>query len=121
MPLPLVCVGIDLTEPAVGREDVGLAVAVHVSNARAVAILLAAADVMHLRLRAGEVDPQNAGVVVVGKDQVGLAVAVDVGHPAALSVVAVGDEVPLPFGASLPGFSHQKMPLVIQPAVTTSG
>jgi len=34
---------------------------------------------MHFWLLAGEVDPQNAGVVVVGEDEVGLAVAVDVG------------------------------------------
>ena len=82
----------------------------------------AAAHVMHLGLGAGEVDPQNAGVVVVGEDQVGLAVAVDVGHPAALGVVAVGDEVALPHRRpALPGFSYHQMPLVIQPAVTTSG
>ena len=112
MPFPLICVGIDLTEPAVGGEDVCLAVAIDVSNARAVAVLppqrrrpvvgdpgLAAADVMHFWLLAGEVDPQNAGVVVVGEDEVGLAVAVDVGHPAALSIVAVGDEMLFPFGA----------------------
>ena len=103
MPLPLVLVGVDLAEPAGGSENVGLAVAVDVGHADAVPVLLAAAHMMDLGLGAGEVDPQNAGVVVVSQNDVGLAVAVDVGHPAALGIVAVGNEVALPLGAQLPG------------------
>ena len=96
MPLPLVVVGVDVLEPAVGGEDVGFAVAVDVGDADAVAVLLAAADVMDDGLGAGEVDPEDAGVVVVGEGEIGLAVAVDVGDGSALGVVAVGDEVLLP-------------------------
>ncbi len=44
VPLPLVVVGVDLLEPAVGCEDVGLAVAVDVGDADAVAILFSAAE-----------------------------------------------------------------------------
>ncbi len=40
VPLPLVVVGVDLLEPAVGGEDVGFAVAVDVGDADAVAVLL---------------------------------------------------------------------------------
>src|SRR5579863_2741638 len=101
--LPLVLVGVDLLEPAERREDIGLAVAIDVGDADAVAVLGAAAHVMDFGLGAGEVDPQHAFVSVVAKDEVGLAVAVDVGHPAALGFAAVGDEVPLPLGAQLAG------------------
>src|SRR5580698_1727912 len=42
VPLPLVVVGVDLLKPSVGSEDIGLAVAVDVGDADAVAVLLAA-------------------------------------------------------------------------------
>jgi len=54
---------------------------------------------------------------VVGEDEVGRAVAVDVAIQPP-SERSCRDEMLLPFGAIGAGFSHQKMPLVIQPAVT---
>ncbi len=96
VPLPLVVVGVDLLEPAVGGEHVGFAVAVDVGDADAVAVLLAAAEVMDARLVFAEVDPEDAGAVVVGESDVGLAVAVDVAERAALGVEAVGDLFRLP-------------------------
>ncbi len=98
VPGPLVVVGVDLLEPAVGCEDVGFAVAVDVGDADAVAVLLWKTDVMHARLVFAEVDPDDAGAVVVGEGDVGLAVAVDVTEGAALGVEAVGDLLALPHG-----------------------
>ena len=99
MPYPLVVIGVDLFEPAVGREDVGFAVAVDVGDADAVTVLFAASEVVDARFVGAEVDPDNAGTVVVSKGEVRLAIAVDVGEGATLSVVAVGDLLGLPQGA----------------------
>ena len=93
-----------LLEPAVGREDVGFAVAVDVGDADAVAVLLAVAEVVDAGLVLTEVDPEDAGVVVVGEGEVGFAVAVDVGEGAAFGVEAVGDLFGLPHGAGGGGF-----------------
>ena len=49
MPLPLIVVSVDVSEPAVRRKDVGFAIAVYVGDADAVAVLLPAANRMHLR------------------------------------------------------------------------
>ncbi len=60
MPLPLVGIGIDLTQPAIGRKNVGLAVAIDIGHAGAVPVVLTRARVMHLWLGTGEIDPQYA-------------------------------------------------------------
>ena len=65
---------------------------------------------MDAGLGAGEVDPEDAGVVVVGEGDVGFAVAVDVGHDAAFGVVTVGDEVLLPHGGGGGGFAGVLVP-----------
>jgi len=96
VPLPLVVVGIDLLEPSVRGEYVGLAVAIDVCDADAVAILRAPSEMVDAGLVLAEVDPENAGPVVVGECDIGLAVAVDVGEGSALSVIAVGDLLGLP-------------------------
>jgi hypothetical protein len=59
-------------------------------------VLGSVADVVDHRFGSREVNPDNAGMVIVGKHQVRLAIAVDVAHPATLRVVAVGDEMLLP-------------------------
>src|SRR5580704_13550827 len=110
VPLPFVVVGVDVLEPAVGGEDVGFAVAVDVGDADAVAVLCFVADVVHAGFGAGEVDPEDAGVVVVGEGQVGFAVAVDVGEGSAFGVEAVGDEVLLPDGPGGGGFAGVFVP-----------
>ncbi len=110
VPLPLVVVGVDVLEPAVGCEDVGFAVAVDVGDSDAVAVFIFAADVMDAGFWAGEVDPEDAGVVVVGEGDVGFAVAVDVGEGSALGVEAVSDEVLLPEGAGGRGFAGVFVP-----------
>jgi len=91
VPLPLVVVGVDVLEPAVGCEEVGFAVAVDVGDADAVTVLFFASDVVDAGLGAGEVGPEDAGVVVVGEGEVGLAVTVDVAEGPALGVEGVGD------------------------------
>src|SRR5579859_4928097 len=48
VPLPFVIVGIDVAEPAVGREDVCFAIAIYIGDADAVAVFFFASDVMHL-------------------------------------------------------------------------
>ena len=87
VPLPLVVVGVDLLEPSMGGEDVSLAVAVDVGDADAVAVLLLVAKVMDARLVFAEVDPEDAGAVVVGDGEVRLAVSVDVEEGAAFGIV----------------------------------
>ncbi len=104
VPDPFVVVGIDLLEPAVGGEDVGFAVAVDVGDADAVTVLLLAAEVVGAGFVVAEVDPEDAGAVVVGEREVGLAVAVDVEEGAAFGVEAVGDFLGLPHGAGGCGF-----------------
>ena len=69
------------------------------ATADAVPVLLFPADMMHLRFRAGEIDPENSRVVVMREHEIRFAVAVDVGHRSALGVIAVGDEVTLPHHA----------------------
>src|SRR5580658_10158639 len=75
VPLPLIVIGVDLAEPAAGRENVHFAVAIDVGHAYAVPVLRAGADVMYFGFGSGEVDPQKTHVAVVGEDQIGLAVA----------------------------------------------
>ncbi len=99
VPYPLVVIGVDLFEPAVGCKDVSLAVAVDVGDADAVTVLLAASEMVDAWLVGAEVDPDDTGTVVVGEGEVGFAIAVDVCEGATLGVVAVGDLFGLPQGA----------------------
>src|SRR5208337_935118 len=103
MPLPLILIGINIFEPSIGSEDIGLAIAIDIGDSDTVAVLLLAAHVVHLGLRSGEVHPQNAGVVVVSQREIGLAVAVDVAQRAAFGVIAVHDKVTLPHHIRLSG------------------
>src|ERR1700760_2046338 len=103
MPLPLVVIGVDVLEPAEGCQDIGFTISVHIGNTDSVAILGLIANVVHLRLRPGEVYPKNARVVVVSEDDIGLAIAVDVRGGATFGVVAVGDQMRLPHTSGMPG------------------
>src|SRR6201996_6356235 len=96
VPRPLVVVGIDLLEPPVRREHIGLAIAVDVGDADAVTVLLAPTEMMDTRLVLAEIDPQDTVAVVVCESEVGLAVAIDVREGTALRVIAVGNLFGLP-------------------------
>lgn len=50
VPLPFVAIGVDLLEPAVGRQNVRFAVAVHIGDANAVAVLRLPAQMVNVRL-----------------------------------------------------------------------
>src|ERR1700760_4594927 len=73
VPRPLVVIGVDLLEPSVGCEDVGLAVPIDVGDADAVAILGAATEMMNARLVLAEVNPEDTGAVVVREREIRLA------------------------------------------------
>ena len=96
VPFPLVVVGVDIFEPAVGSQNVGFAIAIDVGNADAVPVLLFPADMVHLRFSTGEINPENSRVVVVRKHEIRFAITVDVAGRSALRVIAVGNEVTLP-------------------------
>jgi hypothetical protein len=99
VPLPLILIGIDLLKPSMRCEYISLAVAVDVGDTDAVAILLAAPQMVDTRLVLAEVDPQDAGAVVMSESDIRLAIAVDVCEGAPLRVEAVGDLLRLPHGA----------------------
>ena len=96
MPFPFVVVGVDVLEPAVRCEHVHFTVAVNVSHADAVAILIVAPDVMDFWFRPGEIDPNHTRAPVVSQREIRLAVAIDVSHPAALGLDRVRDQMLLP-------------------------
>src|SRR5207302_5298824 len=50
VPFPLIVVGIDIFEPTVWGQNIGLPIAIYVSCADAMTILLFSSDMVHLRL-----------------------------------------------------------------------
>jgi len=96
MPLPLVVVGVDIPEPTIRSENVGLPIAVHICDANAMPVPLFLSNMMNLRFSAREIDPQNSRVIVVSQDEIRFAITVDVAGRSALCVIAVCDEVALP-------------------------
>ena len=94
------------------REHVGLAVAIDICNADAVAVLLSPAQVVDPRLVLAEVNPEDTGAVVMRQRQIWLAVAIDIGEGATFGIVTVGDLFRLPHG---PGRGRLCAWIVIDP------
>src|SRR5579863_8969501 len=86
LPLPLVSIGVNVFEPAVRCKNVDFSVAIDIRHADSVAVFVVPADVMDLRLRSGEVDPEDAGPAVMSQGQIRLAFTIDIGHPATLGL-----------------------------------
>ena len=103
VPLPLVVIRVDLLKPAVRRQDVRLAVAIDVSHADPMPVLLTTAEMVHPRLVLAEVNPEHTGAIVVRQGNIRLAVPIDVGKGAAFGVEAVRDPLTLPHGAGCCG------------------